>query len=53
MRNHHVAGNYTKKYLKEQLQIEEQDIFKFNCNDISPDDKASLLLAMTSEDIQE
>ena len=53
MRNHHVAGIHTKKYLKEQLQIEEEDIFKLNCNDIGPDDKASLILAMTSEDIQE
>ncbi len=47
-----VADDHTE-FLKEELQVEEDDIFKFNCNDINPDDSVLLLLAIISEDIQE
>ena len=33
------------------FSIEDDDIFKFNCNDIGHEDTVSLLLAITDEDI--
>ena len=40
-------------YFKDRFQIEEEDLFKFNCQDIRPDDFVSLQVVTNYENFQD
>ena len=37
-------------YRKSFLQVEEEDLFRFNCEDIKPEDKVNIQIVFASED---
>ena len=45
-----VVSNHSR-YVSERMLIEEEDLFKFNCKDIQPDDFVSLQLVALNEDL--
>ena len=44
-----VVSNHTR-YVSERLLVEEDDLFKFNCQEILPDDFISLQVVVSPDD---